>query len=516
MSNQTSDNNKRIAKNTIALYVRTLITMAVGLYTSRVVLNVLGVEDYGVYNVVGGVVSMFSIVTASLSQAISRYLTFELGKGNRDRLRTIFCTSVNIQLLMSLVVVILMECIGVWFLNSKMNIDADRMHAANWVFQFSVLTFVINLISVPYNAAIIAHEKMKAFAYVSILEAVLKLVIVAALLLSSIDKLITYAFFQLLVSVTIRMVYGSYCKRHFEECRYSFIIDKQLIKDMTGFAGWSSTAAIAWIFNTQGINIISNIFFGVVINAARGVATQVEGIVKGFVINFTTAVRPQIIKSYSSGDKEYLFKLLCSSTKYSYFLMLIFFIPFLFEAELILRLWLKNYPDYAPLFLRLTFVFTLVSLLGDLLFTNILAVGKLKVYMITETVITGLVFPLTYLFFYFGFSPAIPYLLFASAYAILIIVRLVYLKREENFPIKMYLLNVLKPVLVVTTLACITPYIFKFYIFKSGDMLCSIADVFVCGFSVLATIYVAGTNVEEKTFIKSKLKQMVDHLICKK
>lgn len=515
MSNQTIDNNKRIAKNTIALYIRTLITMAVGLYTSRVVLNVLGVEDYGVYNVVGGVVSMFSIVTASLSQAISRYLTFELGKGNQDKLRTIFCTSVNIQLLMSLAIVVLMECVGVWFLNSKMNIDADRMYAANWVFQFSVLTFVINLVSVPYNAAIIAHEKMKAFAYVGILEAVLKLVIVAGLLLSSIDKLITYAFFQLMVSITIRMVYGSYCKRHFEECRYSFIIDKQLLKDMTGFAGWSSTAAIAWIFNTQGINIISNIFFGVVINAARGVATQVEGIVKGFVINFTTAVRPQIIKSYSSGDKAYLFKLLCSSTKYSYFLMLVFFIPFLFEAETILRLWLKNYPNYAPLFLRLTFVFTLVNLLGDLLFTNILAVGKLKVYMISETIITGLVFPFTYAFFYFGLSPAVPYVLFTLAYALLIFVRLAYLRKEEGFPVQMYLTDVFLPVLVVTVSACVAPFLFKSYVCKPDNTLYSLMDIFVCGVSVLSSIYMIGCNAEEKAFVKSRFLKIYKRVICR-
>lgn len=516
MSNQESENNKRIAKNTIALYIRTLITMAVGLYTSRVVLNVLGVEDYGVYNVVGGVVSMFAIVTSSLSQAISRYLTFELGKGNRDKLRTIFCTSINILLLMSLVVVVLMECIGVWFLNSKINIDPDRMYAANWVFQFSILTFIVNLISVPYNAAIIAHEKMKAFAYVSILEAGLKLVIVVALLLSSIDKLITYAFFQLMVSITIRMVYGSYCKRHFEECRYSFIMDRQLIKSMTSFAGWSSTSSIVWIFNTQGINIISNIFFGVVVNAARGVATQVEGIVKGFVVNFTTAVRPQIIKSYSAGDKTYLFKLLCSSTKYSYFLMLIFFVPFLFEAEVILRLWLKKYPDYAPLFLRLTLVSTLVGLLGDLLFTNILAVGKLKLYMIWETIITGLVFPATYLFFYLGYSPAFPYVFYASAYMILIIVRLFFLKREEQFPVKKFWLDVLKPVLLVTVLVCVVPYIFKFLIFKSDDILYSIADIFICGISVLVSIYFAGTNTEEKIFIKNKLQLFYNHLICRR
>ena len=512
----TSSANKRIAKNTLLLYVRMLFTMSISLFTSRVILSNLGVEDFGIVNVVGGVVSMFSVLSGSMSSSISRFITFELGAGDKQRLKTVFTTGINIQLGMSVLILLVAELVGVWFLNCKMNIPEERLYAANWVFQFSILTFIVNLISVPYNAAIIAHEKMKAFAYVSILEAGLKLVIVVALLLSSIDKLITYAFFQLMVSITIRMVYGSYCKRHFEECRYSFIMDRQLIKSMTSFAGWSSTSSIVWIFNTQGINIISNIFFGVVVNAARGVATQVEGIVKGFVVNFTTAVRPQIIKSYSAGDKTYLFKLLCSSTKYSYFLMLIFFVPFLFEAEVILRLWLKKYPDYAPLFLRLTLVSTLVGLLGDLLFTNILAVGKLKLYMIWETIITGLVFPATYLFFYLGYSPAFPYVFYASAYMILIIVRLFFLKREEQFPVKKFWLDVLKPVLLVTVLACVVPYIFKFLIFKSDDILYSIADIFICGISVLVSIYFAGTNTEEKIFIKNKLQLFYNHLICRR
>ena len=251
------------------------------------------------------------------------------------------------------------------------------------------------------------------------------------------------------------------------------------------------------------------------VNAARGVATQVEGIVKGFVINFTTAVRPQIIKSYSSGDKAYLFRLLCSSTKYSYFLMLVFFIPFLFEAETILRLWLKNYPDYAPLFLRLTFVFTLVSLLGDLMFTNILAIGKLKVYMICETIITGLVFPLTYVFFYFGFSPAVPYALFALAYAVLIFVRLAYLRREEGFPVMMYLTDVLLPVLVVTASSCVAPYLFKSYVCEPGKILHSLLDILVCGVSVLSSIYVIGTNAEEKAFVKNKIHNIYKRVICR-
>lgn len=515
MSTQ-SNNSKRIAKNTIALYIRTLITMAVGLYTSRVVLNVLGVEDYGVYNVVGGVVSMFSIVTASLSQAISRYLTYELGKGSQNRLQAIFSTSVNIQLIMSLVVVLLLECIGIWFLNTRMNIDSSRMYAANWVFQFAILTFVINLISVPYNAAIIAHERMKAFAYVSILEAVMKLVIVGGLLISSIDKLITYAFLQLTVSIVIRLVYGSYCKRHFEECHYSFIIDKKLLKDMFGFAGWNSVSAIAWVFNTQGINIISNLFFGVVVNAARGVATQVEGIVKGFVLNFTTAVKPQIIKSYSSGDKEYLFKLLCSSTKYSYYLMLVFFVPFLFEADIILKIWLKKYPDYAPLFLKLTFAFTLVSLLGDLLYTNVLAIGKLKKYMISETIITGLVFPLSYLFFYLEYSPAIPYVLFTIAYCILIFVRLVFLKHEDNFPIRTFLLKVLCPVTITTIVACAIPYAIKIFILQDNSIFFSLIDIVICVVSVFISICVVGISKTERNFLNEKIQIKLKRLICKK
>ena len=516
MSNQTSDNNKRIAKNTLLLYVRMLFTMAVSLFTSRVILNTLGVEDYGINNVVGGIVTMFSVLSGSLSASISRFITFELGKGNIERLKTVFSTGVNIQLGMSVLIIVIAEAAGIWFLNTKMNIPSDRMVAANWVFQCAILTFVLNLLSVPYNAAIIAHEKMSAFAYISVVEVTLKLIIVYMLTISPFDRLKTYAVLLLCVGAVIRFIYGYYCKRHFEECRYSFIMDRQLIKSMTSFAGWSSTSSIVWIFNTQGINIISNIFFGVVVNAARGVATQVEGIVKGFVVNFTTAVRPQIIKSYSAGDKAYLFKLVCSSTKYSYFLMLIFFVPFLFEAEVILRLWLKKYPDYAPLFLRLTLVSTLVGLLGDLLFTNILAVGKLKLYMILETIITGLVFPATYIFFYIGYSPAFPYVFYALAYTILIIVRLFYLKREEQFPVKKFWLDVLKPVLLVTILACVVPYVFKFLIFKSDDILYSIADIFICGISVLVSIYFAGTNTEEKIFIKNKLQLVYNHLICRR
>ena len=308
---ETSANNKRIAKNTLLLYVRTLFIMLVTLYTSRVVLNTLGVSDYGIYNVVGGVVAMFSVISVSLSSSISRFITYELGHGDFDKLKRIFSTSINIQVGISLVILVLAEVFGVWFLNTKMNIPAERMTAANWVLQCSLLSFIIGLISVPYNACIIAHERMSAFAYISILEVVLKLAVVYMLLVSPYDKLATYAVLLVVVALIVRLTYGQYCKRHFEESRYRFVHDKSLIKEMTGFAGWSFFGNGAYMLNTQGVDMLINIFFGVTFNAARGVATQVQNAVMQFVNNFTVAVNPQITKSYASGEREYMYKLVC-------------------------------------------------------------------------------------------------------------------------------------------------------------------------------------------------------------
>lgn len=503
---QTSDNNKRIAKNTIALYIRTLITLAVGLFTSRVVLNVLGVDNFGIYNVVGGVVAMFNIVTTSLSQSISRYLTFELGRDNKERLHVIFCTSVNIQILMSIVIVVLTELIGVWFLNHKMNIPTDRLYAANWVLQFSILAFIVNLISVPYNAAIIAHEKMKAFAYVSILEAVMKLLIAYLLYISFVDKLITYAFLLLAVSIIIRLVYGQYCKRHFEECKYSFIFDKKLFTDMSKFAGWNFLASTAYIFNTQGINIISNMFFGVAINAARGVATQVDGITRNFVSNFTTAIRPQIVKSYSAGDTSYMNKLVCSGAKYSYFLMLFFALPFMVEAETILKVWLKLVPDHSPNFIRLTMIVSLVWLLGDTMYTSIMAIGKLKKYMIYETCITCLVFPISYFAFFINMPPETAYIVYALAYIFLMFLRLWYLNSVEHFPVKLFWKGVIYPAVLSTLVASIIPIVFK-CVFSNGSIGAFIISICLCVCSFIISVFFVGLSSEERKMIISKIKK---------
>ncbi len=502
---QASDNNKRIFKNTLALYIRTIVTLAVSLFTSRAILNVLGVDNFGIYNVVGGVVAMFNIVTASLSQSISRYLTFELGRDNKERLRVIFSTSVNIQILMSLVIVVLTEAIGVWFLNHKMNIPQDRLYAANWVLQFSILAFIVNLISVPYNAAIIAHEKMKAFAYVSVLEAAMKLLVAYLLYVSFMDKLITYAFLLFSVSLLIRFIYGKYCKRHFEECEYSFTFDKGLFAEMSKFAGWNFIASTSYIFNTQGVNIISNMFFGVAINAARGVAAQVDGVTRNFVCNFTTAIRPQIVKSYSAGDSDYMNKLVCFGAKYSYFLMLFFALPFMFEAETILKIWLKLVPDHSPYFIRLTMAISLVWLLGETMYTSILAIGKLKKYMIYETCITCLVFPFSYLAFFMDMPPETAYIVYALAYALLIVLRLWYLNKVEHFPISFFLTRVIRPVILSTSIACIAPLAFK-CIFYDGSISSFIISVCLCVGSFMGAVFFVGLEGEEKAWIISKIK----------
>lgn len=495
-----SANNKRIAKNTIFLYIRTFLIMLITLYTSRVVLNVLGVEDYGIYNVVGGVVAMFTVISGSLSAAISRFITFELGKGNLERLRRIFSTSINIQLGISLLIFIVGEVAGVWFLNHKMNIPSERMLAANWVLHCSLLSFVINLISTPYNACIIAHERMKTFAYVSILEASLKLGIVYLLLASPFDKLSTYAVLLVVVALLIRLAYGIYCKRQFEECTYYFVYDKGIVKEMTGFAIWNFFGNTAYIFNTQGVNILINLFFGVTVNAARGIATQVEGAVMQFVGNFTTAVNPQITKSYATGDKAYMFRLVCMGAKYAYFLLL-FVVPIVLETDMILSLWLKVVPDYASLFLKLSMFGSLVFLLGNTMYTAAAATGKIRKYQFWVTIVGCLVFPLTWLAYKAGSPVYVTYLIYIGIYLALVFVRLYILKGLLNFPVMVFIREVMIPLLLVTPSAFLIPWFVTYYVEPSLVRL-----VIVCILSVISTcmcIYVLGLeSVERKNWTR--------------
>ena len=517
MSNQTSENNKRIAKNTLMLYVRMLFTMAVSLFTSRVVLQTLGVEDYGIQNVVGGVIAMFSVLSGSMSSAISRFITFELGRGEIHRLKTVFSTGVNIQLGMSLLVIIVAEAIGVWFLNCKMNIPAERMVAANWVFQCSILTFVFNLLSVPYNASIIAHEKMSAFAYISVIEVTLKLIIVYMLTVSPFDRLITYSVLLLCVGALIRFIYGYYCKRHFEECTYHFVYDKAVLKSMTSFAGWNFLGNGAYMLNTQGVNILMNMYFGVAVNAARGVATQVDAALKQFVNNFTTAVNPQITKSYAQGDLESMHKLVCRSAKFSAFLMMFFAVPIILETDTILTLWLKNPPAYASIFLKWIIISSFMdTVLANSLVTSMFATGNIKRYQIIVTTVGCLVFPLSWLAFQLGFEPQVGYILYFIIYSILLFIRLYLLRDMVKFPIMMYVREVLFKVLPTMAICFTIP---SLLLFSMGEGVVRFILIVVLSTIVSSfTIYYLGLNEGEKKYLIELLLKIpvIQHLKSKR
>ncbi len=439
MSTDNSAKNKRIAKNTVFLYIRSIVVLAIGLFTSRVVLQTLGVNDYGIYNVVGGFVSMFAVISSSLVNASQRFISFEMGKEN-PQMNRIFCSTVSVHLLMALAVLILFESFGLWFLNTHLNIAPDRTFAANWVFQCSALTFCIRIISIPYSASIIAHERMNVFAYISIYEALAKLGIVYLLWFAGLDKLILYAILMLVISVSLRLVYGIYCKRKFEECNFHFVIDKPILKKILSFTGWNYFGSTAGILITQGINILINMFFGVALNAARGIAEQVNHAINTFINNFMTAVNPQITKSYASGDYIYMNKLLIKGAKYAtilyWFMSLVFFI----EADFVLDVWLVEVPPYATLFLRLVIIYTIFQSLSHTLYIGMLATGKIKRYQIVMSTIYFCCFVLCYVFFKLGFEPEFGYISTIIAVFLGMLARLVLLQRIiSSFDARQYI-----------------------------------------------------------------------------
>lgn len=438
--------------------------MFISLYTSRVVLNILGVDDYGVYIVVGGVVAMFSIISGSLSTAISRYITFELGKGGKESIRNVFSTCVIVQLFISIIVLLLCEILGVWFLNNKLVIPDGRLHAATWVLHCSLLAFVINLLSIPFNATIIAHERMDVFAYISIFEVVLKLGIVYLLFVSPFDKLISYAILTVSVALIIRLTYGIYCKRKFEECRGRIIYDRKIFRDMLGFASWNFIANGVYVFNTQGVNMLVNIFFGVALNAARGIASQIENAVGTFVNNFTTAINPQITKAYAAGDIGRMQYLVCKGAKFSYMLLFVLALPFLFETEFILNLWLKKVPDYAVLFTRLTFIQTMAGILGNTCYIACLATGKIKKYTIYVSFVAVLVFVFTLLCYKLGMPAETVYYIYTIDWIFLLFVKLYQTKRLTGLQPSLFFKEVVMRILLVSFISILPLFIICNYL----------------------------------------------------
>ena len=451
------DNNKRIAKNTLLLYFRMMFMMAVSLFTSRVILNTLGVEDYGIYNVVGGVVAMFGFLNGSMSSATQRYITFALGKGDEKRLQTVFSTTLQIHAMIAAIIVLLGETIGLWFLYNKMQIPADRMGVAFWVLQCSIVSTVVMIVSVPYNADIIAHEKMSAFAYISVLEVVLKLAIVYMLVVFSVDKLILYAFLILAIQVLIRFCYSIYCNRHFKETKYRHVWDKQLFKEMTGFAGWSLFGNLSAVFFTQGLNMLLNVFFGPVVNAARAVAVQVQSAIQQFVGNFQMALNPQITKTYAQGKMEEMHTLMFRSARFSFLMLFFISLPVLLETEFLFTLWLKTVPGKAVIFTQIMICTSLIYTIANPCVIANQATGKVKVYQMVVGGILLTILPISYIVLKLGAPAYSVFIVHFCVESVAQFSRMYMLRKLINLPISQYLLRIYLPIMATVAVSIILP-----------------------------------------------------------
>ncbi|MGL4519396.1 MAG: lipopolysaccharide biosynthesis protein [Phocaeicola sp.] len=409
MSN--SANNKRIAKNTLLLYLRMFIGMSVSLYTSRVVLNALGVDDYGIFNVVGGVVAMFSFINSSMGSATSRFLTFGIGKGDQEELRNIFSTALIVHIIIAGVIFVLGETVGLWFLENKLVISPERMNTARILYQFSILSTVIGITQVPYNALIIAHERMNIYAYMELLNVFIRLGVVWILLAFNGDRLLLYATLTLLTSTMFAIAYRAYCIRSFTESRFKLIIDKPVLSNMLSFSGWDLYGNMSVVARTQGVNMLINVFFGTAMNAAAGIAGSVQGSVMAFASNILTAIRPQIVKSYASGDYKYMSTLIYNASKYSFILLLLLSLPLMIEMPYVLRMWLKLVPDYAVDFTRWTLVFNFVANMSSVVISGIHATGKIKRPSLINGSLYMLVVPISYIFFMNSTYPVTPYII---------------------------------------------------------------------------------------------------------
>ena len=508
----TTENNKRIARNTLLLYFRMLFLMIISLYTSRIVLNALGVEDVGIYNVAGGVVAMFSILSGSLSAAISRFITYELGKNNILKLKVIFSSAITIQIGLGIVIVFFAETIGIWFLNTQMNIPIERMVAANWVLQFSIITFIINLISVPYNAVIIAHEKMSAFAYISIFEAIGKLLIAYLITISPIDKLIFYAILMCVVAIAIRLLYGYYCKRHFDECRFHFIWNKQIFQQIFSFAGWNFIGASSAVLRDHGGNIIINLFCGPTVNAARGIAFQVNNAIQGFVSNFMTALNPQITKSYAVKNYTYMMTLIFQGARLSFYMLLLLSLPIIINTHYLLTLWLNTVPEHTVLFVRLVLIFAMSESISGPLITAMLATGNIRNYQIIVGGLQMLNLPISYILLSLGAIPETVLIVAVLISQCCLMARLYMLKKMIKLKIKDYLKKVYFNIITVSIIAIILPICMQERL--AENFINFLLSSLICMLCTYLSIYYIGCSYEERKFIYNKfliLKSKITH-----
>ena len=505
---QTGVNNKRIAKNTLFLYIRTLLIMAVSLYTSRVILQTLGVEDFGIYNIVGGLATSFVFFSSSLSNAIQRFLNVELGKNSIQGASRIFNQSILIYTLIIIVVIIVAECVGVWLINHKLVIPFERLNAARWVFHTTIIGLAATLMGSVFDSVLIARENIKIYAYISIIEVFLKLFIVYALSWGDFDKLKLYGVLLLLAHLFIKSISVIYCIRKYPECKLHFIWDTHLLGDLFRFIGWNGLGTAVWMINEQGYNILINIFFGPVVNAARGVSAQVSGAISSFSSNLLTAVRPQIVKSYANGNYSYFTELINHSSKYSFFLIWLLSLPIILRSEAILQLWLGNVPNYASEFIQWILFANCITTLTNPLWSGVQAVGKLKKYIIVGGFVSLSALPISYIFLRLQYSPIIVFQVLTLTQLACLFVRINIFRQLVTFSIVNYFIQVIYPIVKVSLLSGILSVLISPYVHH--DLWGILLMTLICLTLTIFSIYTLGISKEEQHFLTNKIRKLIN------
>lgn len=491
---KNTSNNKRIAKNVGMLYFRMIFQLLISLYTSRIILQTLGFTDFGIYNVVGGVVGMFDFLNGSMGTATSRFLTFELGKNeNKERMHLVFSTALIIHIIICLLVVLLSETIGLWYIENKLVIPEGRIYATRIVYQCTIVASILAILNVPYNAAIVSHEKMNAFAYISILEVLINLIIIVSLQFVSLDRLIVYAICILLLKATIRIIYVIYCNKVFQETRGRICFDRDLFKKMASFAAWIMNGSLSVVCYTQGLNLLLNAFGGPIVNAARGIAVQVQSKIMGFCSNFQMAMSPQIIKKYASGEINYMHSLVINSSKFSFLLIYFLSFPIILEVSYILKLWLVEVPQYTRDFVVLTLCIGMISSLQNPINTAIHATGNIKRFQLIEGTVSLLVLPVAYIALKLGYNPTSAFVIQLCIFVILQVIRVFIVCPAIRMRKMMYFTQVVWVIIKVVIPSALLILSIKYFMIGHNQLLelvvvmfssCIIIAVFIYSFAL--------------------------------
>lgn len=513
--NNNNIENSRIAKNTILLYIRMLFLMAISLYTSRAILQILGVEDFGIYNVVGGFISLFGILNTAIGTSTSRYITFAIGKGDKYTLKKVFSICVLTHFIISIIILILAETIGLWFVINKLSIPEERFTASIWVYQSSIISAIVMILSVPYNADIIAHEKMSAFAYISIFEAIAKLCIVYILLIGHTDRLILFALLNFVIQMIIRCIYSNYCIKHFEESKFTFIWDKDLFQEILSFSSWNLLGSAAGTLFTSGVNVLLNMFFGPSVNAARGIATQIQSAVGQFSLNFQTAINPQITKCYASGELNRMHTLINRSTKFTFMLLLCISLPVIIETYYVLELWLGQVPNYTIVFIRIMLCISIVDAMANPLMKAASSNGNVKKYQIIVGGILLSIVPLSYIVLKLGGKPESVFIVHLCIALFAFFVRIYIVKPLVCLPINEYIKQALLPcVKIAFTFFVIYLFIYNVANLEYVHYIIRIALIVII---FMITSYFVGLTKTEKIFIVVKIQDIcrISHIRMK-